>query len=227
MYNISGEYVRYDSQVTAIIERFKEYETSDDISCGDACIKISCSPELYRLHSNLTREQWELIDSLQIFSSELLKRGKILIHAAAVVIDGNTYLFAGKAGSGKSTISDIITEQLKNRAFILSDDRVVIGKVNSKLVAWKTPWSKRGKGYTDTAYAVNGFIILCKSEVFKIERIHKHYAEEYLLDQYPEKCMARVAAVLHDLMENGRFWKLQNNLTDLDVTELIRTLENR
>ncbi|MBW1743970.1 MAG: hypothetical protein JRJ47_11195 [Deltaproteobacteria bacterium] len=68
----------------------------------------------------------------------LAKRQGALFHAAGVDIKGRGYMFPGKSGAGKSTI----TRQLATRDHIglLSDDRVVVRKIGEAFKAFGTPW---------------------------------------------------------------------------------------
>jgi len=97
---------------------------------------------------------WVLKDIIRGFLQVLLiyylakKHQGVVFHAAGIADSGNGYLFAGKSGSGKSTISRI---WFKGKgAGVLSDDRVIIKKEKHGFYMFPTPWNS---GYP--AYLIN------------------------------------------------------------------------
>ena len=66
----------------------------------------------------------------------LAEREGAIMHATAVDLNGKGYLFPGRSGAGKSTISEIFLS--KNHA-VLSDDRVVVRKINDTFSALGHP----------------------------------------------------------------------------------------
>jgi hypothetical protein len=62
-----------------------------------------------------------------------------LIHAAGIELYGKGYIFPGRSGAGKSTIS---LQFGKRKHFgLLSDDRIAVRKINNTLTAYGTPWA--------------------------------------------------------------------------------------
>jgi hypothetical protein len=68
----------------------------------------------------------------------LAGRQGALIHAAGVEMNGKGFIFPGKSGAGKSTL----IRQLNTRGDlqILSDDRIVVRKIEDAYKAFGTPW---------------------------------------------------------------------------------------
>lgn len=67
----------------------------------------------------------------------LARSGAVVLHAAAVVDDGEAIVFAGHSGAGKSTISKIAEEA---GARVLSDDRTILTVEGGTVHAHGTPW---------------------------------------------------------------------------------------
>ncbi len=82
----------------------------------------------------------------------LARIGGIIIHAAGWRINDAGWIFAGKSGAGKSTISNLIVEE--TGATFLSDDRIAVRKVDHEFLMYGTPWPG------DAGYAVNGSVPL-------------------------------------------------------------------
>jgi hypothetical protein len=68
----------------------------------------------------------------------LARRQGALIHAAGIDINGRCYIFPGKSGAGKSTITRQFAA-LGDTA-LLSDDRIVVRKIDGGFKAFGTPW---------------------------------------------------------------------------------------
>ncbi len=68
----------------------------------------------------------------------LSNRRGLIVHAAGSSINNRGLIFAGRSGSGKSTISRLIAERSKEP--LLSDDRVVIRGNGNGYFAYGTPW---------------------------------------------------------------------------------------
>jgi len=75
--------------------------------------------------------------TLPFFTALFAGHQGILVHAAAVEVDGQAWLFAGPSGSGKSHWS----RQWQERGMIvLDEDRVVLRQLNGQVWAFGTPW---------------------------------------------------------------------------------------
>ena len=68
----------------------------------------------------------------------LAKKGGILVHAAGIEVNGKGFIFPGKSGAGKSTIAMHSIE--RGDVGLLSDDRVIIRRVDNMYKVFGTPW---------------------------------------------------------------------------------------
>ena len=83
----------------------------------------------------------------------LSTRNGAIIHAAGMQAGGKGYIFPGRSGAGKSTISRLLSES--DAMEMLSDDRMVIRKMDGKFRAFGTPWAG------DAGIAENRSVPLC------------------------------------------------------------------
>ena len=84
----------------------------------------------------------------QILMMHCLSRiGGIIVHAAGWRVNDSGWIFAGKSGAGKSTVSNLIVEETGGT--FLSDDRIIIRKTGREFLMYGTPWPG------DAGYAVN------------------------------------------------------------------------
>ena len=78
------------------------------------------------------------LDEILITHVGLARSASMLLHAAGGSIDGRGVIFAGPAGTGKSTVSRLLGKARKTH--FLSDDRIVVRRFGSKLKMFGTPW---------------------------------------------------------------------------------------
>jgi len=84
----------------------------------------------------------------QILLMHILSRiGGMIIHAAGWEYNNSGWIFAGKSGAGKSTITNLITK--RGYGQILSDDRMIVRKHSNDFLMYGTPWPG------DAGYALN------------------------------------------------------------------------
>jgi hypothetical protein len=99
----------------------------------------------------------------------LAKIGGMIIHSAGWRVNKSGWIFAGKSGAGKSTISSLIVEATDG--VFLSDDRIVVRKIGHEYLMYGTPWPG------DAGYAVNesvplkGIFFLSKGEKNSIRKL--------------------------------------------------------
>lgn len=78
---------------------------------------------------------------------KLIEYDAFLMHAAAVELDGEGYLFAAKSGVGKTTHAKLWLREFGGRARVINGDKPVCRFLDGKLYACGTPWcGKEGLG---------------------------------------------------------------------------------
>ena len=97
---------------------------------------------------------------------QLVNAAGILLHAAAVVVGGRGYIFAGRSGAGKSTISRLFEGD--DRLEIITDDRCVLRFVDDIPYVFGTPWPGEGGHARYGGVPLGGLFVLEKG---KSERI--------------------------------------------------------
>ncbi len=75
---------------------------------------------------------------MKLFVNWLARSGDVILHASGVNVDGHGYVFAGKAGAGKSTLASLL---LRNHAVtVLGEDQVILRYLNGRFWIFGTPW---------------------------------------------------------------------------------------
>lgn len=94
---------------------------------------------LWRLHPGTTGATADPLvyplDGLILYYLTLAK-GAIMMHASAVNINGQGWIFSGMSGRGKTTIAKIFD----NSGYeVIHDDRVILAKTGGRWIAYSTP----------------------------------------------------------------------------------------
>jgi hypothetical protein len=132
----------------------------------------------------------------------LAQREGALIHAAGMDINGKGYIFPGKSGAGKTTLSKQFVA--KNHQGLLSDDRIVIRKYNAGFMAYGTPWPGEGKIAVNKSVPLNGIFFILHGRSNRIEEIKPADAFEKLLPVvsipwYDKEIMLKIISFCEDL----------------------------
>jgi hypothetical protein len=92
----------------------------------------------------------------------LAQRGGMLIHAAGIDSNGKGYIFPGRSGAGKTTL----TQQFvgKEGFNLLTDDRIAIRKLDGSFQAFGTPWPGEAGIALNKSVPLSGMFSLCHGE---------------------------------------------------------------
>jgi len=118
---------------------------------------------------------------LLLFSYLLLSRGGLIIHAAAVKIGEEAYLFPAPSGGGKSTWSDLMAGNPEWT--VLGEDKVIVRKVNNSYQVFGTPWNPRPEYLGADNAPLRGIYFLSHSKENRILKIGGAEAASRLLQQ--------------------------------------------
>ena len=147
-----------------------------------------------------------------------------LIHAACVNINGKGFIFPGKSGAGKSTI----THQLGAMKDIelLNDDRVVVRKINGVFNAYGTPWPGEAGIAENNNTPLSGIFFIKHGSANNIKVLNSKEAIERLLPVtsipwYDKEVIPKILDFCDDLISNIPKYELQFKPT----TEVVDVLE--
>jgi hypothetical protein len=92
-----------------------------------------------------------------------------IIHAAGIEFDGRAYIFPGKSGAGKSTIS----RQFEGRddIFRINDDRMILRKTGEIYMAYGTPWPGEANIAENSTAPLAGIFFIKHSPANEIVKI--------------------------------------------------------
>jgi hypothetical protein len=117
----------------------KLFETMNGLN-RSLCI----SPDFNQADLHFTEPDGSFLDpffgpTLELLMVNYLDRvGSIIVHASGIDYRGKGLLFVGESGAGKSTLTRIWNKE--KGVEILSDDRIIIRKMNGEYWMYGTPW---------------------------------------------------------------------------------------
>lgn len=112
-----------------------------------------------------------------VYSIILLNEQGFLIHASSLIRNGKGYLFPGKSGAGKTTIT-----KLSQDSKLLTDDISLIKKIDGKFEAFSTPfWGELKLGVENTSTPVNDILFPIQDKSNYLEHLSNLEALKMLL----------------------------------------------
>jgi len=112
-----------------------------------------------------------------VYSLILLKEPGFLVHASSLIRNGGGYIFPGKSGAGKTTIT-----QLSPDATLLSDDISLIKMLNGAHVAFGTPfWGALAVGGENVSTTITGIYFPIQDKENYVQKLSPRQALERLL----------------------------------------------
>jgi hypothetical protein len=128
-----------------------------------------------------------------------------LVHAAGININGRCCVFPGRSGAGKSTLS----RQFLNGtgAELLSDDRIILRKIDDIFKAFGTPWPGDAGIAENKNFPLYGIFFIHHAGENMIREIKPREAIERLMPVtsipwYDEKTMSDILSICEDLVFN-------------------------
>lgn len=160
VYSIAGLTVEYDCRFDLLNSRSKKYLCEEK----EGEIKLSLDENYYnsrrKKFPSITDEEIEYIGIGAAFYKELLNFNGMMLHASAVALDDEAYLFSAPSGTGKSTHAQVWL-RLFDGAEIINDDKPAIRKMNGSYFVFGTPFSgKNDISINNRSYPLKGICFL-------------------------------------------------------------------
>lgn len=120
-------------------------------------------------HNPLGSFDFEFLINRMIYKYLLPHSKGFNIHGSSVGHKNNAFIFEGKSGAGKSTTAQL----LKGLCDILSDDSVIIKKVNGKFYYYQTVLHEKNYNFekSSNAYLIDKVFFIRKAEKCSIKEI--------------------------------------------------------
>lgn len=210
VYRIAGLTVEYDCVFDLLKSRSEKYLCDKK----EVQIKLSLDANYFvsrkEKFPTLSDEEIEYIGIGAAFYKELLNFDGMMLHASAVAVDGEAYLFSAPSGTGKSTHTEGWLKKFEY-AEIINDDKPALRKVNGIYCAFGTPFSGKNDISVNKGYPVKGICFLDRGEN-RIEAIDAQKAMKPLFNQTirpdDEEKMDLLCARVDDLLKSINFYTM-------------------
>ncbi len=100
-----------------------------------------------------------------------LPHNTLLLHASAILKDGQAHLFIGKSGTGKSTHSRMWLESLSDTELLNDDHPVVRRHESGEVIAYGSPWSGKTPCYRNLSAPLRAIVRIKRAEYNKLNRL--------------------------------------------------------
>lgn len=109
-------------------------------------------------------EEYLMFVALQRKITEaLFSRDILLFHGSVVAVDGVSYLFTAKSGTGKSTHTRLWREMLGDRAVMVNDDKPFLQLTDHGVIAHGSPWNGKHRLGENISVPLRAICILERS----------------------------------------------------------------
>jgi hypothetical protein len=133
--------------------------------------------QLYRLPGQEVGLYFDLLFMHAVRLFLAYKQG-FFLHSCGLIKDDLAFLFVGPDGSGKTTISKLISE-----GFIASDDSLIVRKSNGFFTLYATPWGSRES--INASAPISKIFFLRKANALKIKKMTPaEAAKEFLANTF-------------------------------------------
>ncbi len=166
----------------------------------------------------LSSELLPYMESGMQFYTQLLKFDGLMLHASAVAMDGNAYLFSGPCGRGKSTHTRLWQSAFGEAASVFNDDKPALRRLDTGWFAYGTPWCGKDGINKNEKWPLAGICFLKKAERNRSRRLTPEEALPLLLGQtvyrlYP-KSMDLLLTHVDRLLREVPVYELENTPTE-------------
>ncbi len=140
--------------------------------------------------------------------------GVIGMHASAVAVDGQTYIFTARSGVGKSTHTRLWREMMGERAIMVNDDKPMLRITDEMTLACGNPWNGKHEIGNNIQVPANAICFLERSADNWIYEISRREALPVLLSQtYRPKDPAAMSKTMELIMKSKvKFYRLGCNM---------------
>ncbi len=220
VYSIAGLTVEYDCRFDLLKKRSEKYLCEKNEGSIKLCLDDSYFVSRREKFPTLTDEEIEYIGMGAAFYKELLSFDGMMLHASAVAVDGEAYLFSAPSGTGKSTHTEGWLRAFP-QAEIINDDKPAIRKIDGRYFAFGTPFSGKNDISINVGYPIKAVCFIDRGEN-RIKTLDFQEALTPLFNQTirpdDESKMDLLCKRAEDLLNSARFYAMLCDISDEAVT---------
>ncbi|MCK5058646.1 MAG: hypothetical protein KAT34_18475 [Candidatus Aminicenantes bacterium] len=158
----------------------------------------------------------------------LARNNGAIVHAAGLRIGNKGLLFPGPSGAGKSTLLRQFAGCKESEVSLLSDDRIIIRKIDGDFHAFGTPWPGEEGIALNEGMSLSGIFFLSHGEQNSLKELNQPEVLEKLLrvtsiPWYDRDVMDDVLHFCEDLITKKPCYELLFT-PDSSITNFLKTL---
>ena len=146
---------------------------------------------------------------------QLPRYDAFLMHASAVAMDGEAYVFAAPSGTGKTTHTRLWLAQFRDRAEVINGDKPIFRFIGNRLYACGTPWCGKERLGSNMMRPVRAICFLEQSPENSIHPLTSaevsHRIFNQLLMPESQEELDQLWSLLERLLADIAFYLLQCN----------------
>ena len=225
-YRLAGLNIRITSlheRVHRMCEAYRTEDTPDfavETTAEDAAFEDerTVREDLYT-DSPVRRYSESYLETLAVYrkiAEQLPYFDALLMHGSCLAVDGQSYLFTAKSGTGKSTHARLWRETMGDRVVMVNDDKPLIRFVDGQPQAFGTPWDGKHRLSSNIAVPLRAICILERGVQNRIVPITASEAYPKLVQQIYRPLnaltMAKTLQLIDRLSTTVALWLLECNM---------------
>lgn len=236
-HRIADLVVEYKKRYEPLISNSEKYIINNDI---EPDIKIDLTDEMIVRQkkgleaANLPKE-WCEIPHIEydmtgnMLSEAMLDYNGYQLHASAIVIDDEAYLFSAPMGTGKSTHTSLWFKYFADKKpYILNDDEPIIRVINNEVYAYGTPFCGATNKNENKKVKIKGICFLEQSPTNIIEKLNTMDAISFYMKntRLLANKLDKILDVLDGIVSNVPMYKLKCNISEEAARLSYETMKN-
>lgn len=229
-YKIADVIVEFDTKFDMLSSRAAKYRVPKNTK-GNFKIIVEEKDMQKELNENpgFTPELAEYMLAGNTFYRTLLNYQGCVLHASAVVVDNEAYLFSAPCGTGKSTHTSLWLRYLANKKpYILNDDKPAIRIMGDGIYAYGTPFSGKHDINVDKKVKLKAICFLEQAKNNSIRKVEPKEAIGLFLGQtfrnLEKEEMVKFFDLLDGILNEIPIYKLSCNMSEEAVQLSYRTM---
>lgn len=212
-------------------ERARKYKINNIVSDEfEIIITDERIQKVLEFNPNLSLESAEYMAAGTDFYRYLLNKNGCMLHASAVVIDDEAYLFSANCGTGKSTHTSLWMKYLADKnPYILNDDKPAIRILENGIFAYGTPFSGKHDMSENKKVKLKAICFLEQAEKNEIAKVETAEAIKLFFEQTVSRLkkeeLEKFLDILEKILEEIPVYKLRCNMSEEAVQLSYRTLK--
>lgn len=163
----------------------------------------------------------ESLEIYRIICRKILEYDAMLMHCAAICVDGEAYLFTAVSGTGKTTHISLWKKKFGDRCIIVNGDKPILRLMDGRFYACGTPWKGKENYGSNMNVPVKAICILNRGKENTIKKIAPHEAISTVITQTLRTNdiyeMDKMLTMTDKLLSSVPFYELYCNMDESAV----------